>query len=110
MILLLKQKHVKQSGKDNFNNKEVIMTQEEGPKIETINFDGEAYAVEDLTPRVIDGFNTLVRLQQDVQEQAYQLKKSQSAQGASSVDIKAMVTEDKIKPLEETIIDDASPE
>ena len=86
------------------------MTQEESPKIETINFDGEAYTVEDLTPRVIDGFNTLVRLQQDVQEQAYQLKKSQSAQGAISVEIKAMINEDKIKPLEETVINDPSPE
>ena len=48
---------------------------EDTPKIEVINFDGEAYAVEDLTSRVVEGFNTLVRLQQDVQEQAYQLKK-----------------------------------
>ena len=83
---------------------------EDTPQIETINFDGEAYSVEDLTSRVVDGFNTLVRLQQDVQEQAYPLKKSQSAQGAVSAEIKAMITEDKIKPLEETVIDDTSTE
>ena len=83
---------------------------EDTPKIETINFDGNAYSAGDLTPRVVDGFNTLVRLQQDVQEQAYQLKKSQSALGAISAEIKAMITEDKIKPLEETVIDDTSTE
>tara|TARA_R100000781_G_C4071180_1_gene124516 strand:- start:675 stop:935 length:261 start_codon:yes stop_codon:yes gene_type:complete len=84
---------------------------EDSPKIETVNFDGEAYAVEDLTSRVVDGFNTLVRLQQDVQEQAYQLKKSQSAQNSVSGELKAMIQEDKIKPLqEETPVDDTSTE
>ena len=33
---------------------------EDTPKIETVNFDGEAYAVEDLTSRVVDGFNTIL--------------------------------------------------
>ena len=84
---------------------------EDSPKIETVNCDGEAYAVEDLTGRVVDGFNTLVRLQQDVQEQAYQLKKSQSAQNSVSVELQAMIQEDKIKPLqEETPLDDTSTE
>ncbi len=84
---------------------------EDSPKIETVNFDGEAYAVEDLTSRVVEGFNTLVRLQQDVQEQAYQLKKSQSAQNSVSGELKAMIQEDKIKPLqEETPLDDTSTE
>ena len=84
---------------------------EDSPKIETVNFDGEAYAVEDLTGRVVDGFNTLVRLQQDVQEQAYQLKKSQSAQNSVSGELKAMIQEDKIKPLqEEPPVDDTSTE
>ncbi len=84
---------------------------EDSPKIETVNFDGEAYAVEDLTSRVVDGFNTLVRLQQDVQEQAYQLKKSQSAQNSVSGELKAMIQEEKIKPLqEETPVDDTSTE
>ena len=84
---------------------------EDSPKIETVNFDGEAYAVEDLTSRVVEGFNNLVRLQQDVQEQAYQLKKSQSAQNSVSGELKAMIQEDKIKPLqEETPLDDTSTE
>ena len=32
-------------------------------QIETIEFDGIKYAVDDLTPRVIDGFNMLIKLQ-----------------------------------------------
>ena len=71
---------------------------EEAPRIETIDFDGDNYAIESLTPRVIEGFNMLVRLQQDVQGQAYELKKSQAAQVSVSEELKAMIKEDKIKP------------
>ena len=39
----------------------------------------------------------LVRLQQDVQGQAYELKKSQAAQVSVSEELKAMIKEDKIK-------------
>jgi hypothetical protein len=81
------------------------MTQEGNPQIETINFDGDSYEVEALTPRVLEGFNMLVRVQQDVQEQAYQLKKSQAAQGSIAAEIKAMIAEDKIKPVENEIND-----
>jgi hypothetical protein len=70
---------------------------EEAPRIETIDFDGDNYAIESLTPRVIEGFNMLVRLQQDVQGQAYELKKSQAAQVSVSEELKAMIKEDKIK-------------
>ena len=71
---------------------------EEAPRIETIDFDGDKFSIEDLTPRVIEGFNMLVRLQQDVQGQAYELKKSQAAQVSVSEELKAMIKEDKIKP------------
>ena len=71
---------------------------EEAPRIETIDFDGDQYAIDSLTPRVIEGFNMLVRLQQDVQGQAYELKKSQAAQVSVSEELKAMIKEDKIKP------------
>lgn len=86
------------------------MTQEGNPKIETINFDGSSYDVGALTPRVLEGFNMLVRVQQDVQEQSYQLKKSQAAQGTIAVEIKGMINEDKIKPIEDNVIDDPSTE
>jgi hypothetical protein len=52
----------------------------------------------------------LVRVQQDVQEQSYQLKKSQAAQGTIAVEIKGMIDEDKIKPIEDNVIDDPSTE
>ena len=71
---------------------------EEAPRIENIDFDGDKFLIEDLTPRVIEGFNMLVRLQQDVQGQAYELKKSQAAQVSVSEELKAMIKEDKIKP------------
>ena len=84
------------------------MVQDSNPQIEAVNFDGDRYAVDDLPPRVLEGFNMLVRLQQDVQEQAYQLKKSQGAQTSVSAEIKGMIKEDKIKPLEDIVIDDTS--
>ena len=71
---------------------------EEAPRIENIDFDGDNYAIESLTPRVIEGFNMLVRLQQDVQGQAYELKKTQAAQVSVSEELKTMIKEDKIKP------------
>ena len=86
------------------------MAQDSNPQIEAVNFDGDRYAVDDLTPRVLEGFNMLVRLQQDVQEQAYQLRKSQGAQTSVSAEIKSMIKEDKVKPLEDIVIDDTSTE
>ena len=76
---------------------------EEAPKIETIDFDGKKYSVEDLTPRVIDGFNMLMRLQNEITEQAYQLKKSQAAQMMMSNDLKSNIKEDKIREVEEEV-------
>jgi hypothetical protein len=32
--------------------------------LKTVNFDGFEYKIEDLTPRAIEGFNMLVKLQQ----------------------------------------------
>ena len=79
-------------------------------KIETIEFDGNKYAVDDLTPRVIDGFNMLIKLQNDIAEQSYQLKKSQAAQVGLSSELKANITEDKIKPAPEVIVPEAKGE
>ena len=81
---------------------------EEAPRIENIDFDGVNYAIASLTPRVIEGFNMLVRLQQDVQGQAYELKKTQAAQVSVSEELKAMIKEDKIKPNIDDIVDDTN--
>lgn len=74
------------------------MSEENG--IKTINFDGKGYKVEDLTPRVVEGFNMLVKLQQELANISYELKKCQSAQVKTSEELKVAIEEDKIKPVE----------
>ena len=60
---------------------------------QVLNFDGEAYNVEDLTPRAATEFNYLFRLQNEINDLAYQLKKCQSAQN--------LLKEDKIEAIEQ---------
>lgn len=69
-------------------------------KIKEINFDGKTYLIEDLTPRVIDGFNMLAKLQQEIADISYQLKKCQAAQVHSSKELKEAIQEDKIKSVQ----------
>jgi hypothetical protein len=68
---------------------------------QVLNFDGEAYNVEDLTPRAATEFNYLFRLQNELNELAYQLKKCQSAQNLASANIKNILKEDKIEAIEQ---------
>jgi len=75
----------------------------ENSEIKTVNFDGEQYAVDSLTPRVVEGFSMLVRLQNEIADLAYQLKKSQAAQTTISNELKAHIQIDKIKAQEEVI-------
>jgi hypothetical protein len=67
-------------------------------KIETIDYDGVKYAIEDLPPRIIEGFKMLIKLQNEIVEQSYQLKKSQAAQTGLSMELKKNIVEDKVKP------------
>ena len=69
-------------------------------KIKEINFDGDTYLIEDLTPRVIDGFNMLAKLQQEIADISYQLKKCQAAQVHSSKELKEAIQDDKIKSVQ----------
>tara|TARA_X000001382_G_scaffold98893_1_gene73275 strand:- start:49 stop:336 length:288 start_codon:yes stop_codon:yes gene_type:complete len=75
---------------------------------QTLNFDGEEYLVEELTPRAATEFNTLFRIQNEINDLAYQLKKCQSAQSVISEGVKTIIKEDKIKPIEkeEIVIED----
>ena len=68
---------------------------------QVLNFEGEAYNVEDLTPRAATEFNYLFRLQNELNELAYQLKKCQSAQNLASSNIKNILKEDKIEAIEQ---------
>ncbi len=85
------------------------MTEEvknEQPQIKTVNFEGKQSTTEDLTPRVVEGFNMLIKLQGEVVEQSYQLKKSQAAPEEMSQDIGVMIAEDKINPAPAIVVED----
>ena len=69
-------------------------------KIETVNFDGLEYKIEDLTPRTIESFNMLVKLQQDIAKISYDLKVNQAAQKVISEELKVFLKEDKVKHVE----------
>lgn len=69
-------------------------------QVKTINFDGIQYNIEDLTPKTADGFNSLVRVQQEINEIAYQLKVKQAAQVQFSSELKINLKEDKVKGVE----------
>ena len=49
-------------------------------KIDSVNFNGEQYLLESLTPRVMDSLNVLIKLQGAISELAVDLKVKQSAQ------------------------------
>ena len=85
------------------------MTEEvknEQPQIKTVSFEGKNYSTEDLTPRVVEGFNMLIKLQGEIIDQSYQLKKSQAAQLGLSQEIRDNIKEDKIKEVPEIVVED----
>tara|TARA_R100000458_G_scaffold33335_2_gene30648 strand:+ start:544 stop:789 length:246 start_codon:yes stop_codon:yes gene_type:complete len=67
-------------------------------EIDSVNFGGEQYLIENLTPRVLDHLNLLVKLQGAIAELAFDLKVKQSAQLHISEEVNAFIKEDKIKP------------
>tara|TARA_Y100000389_G_C17289382_1_gene427207 strand:+ start:365 stop:595 length:231 start_codon:yes stop_codon:yes gene_type:complete len=69
-------------------------------ELKTVNFDGLEYKIEDLTPRTIEGFNMLVKLQQDIAKISYDLKVNQAAQKQISEELKVFLKEDKVKHVE----------
>ena len=69
-------------------------------KIETVNFDGLEYKIEDLTPRTLEGFNMLVKLQQEIAKVSYELRINQAAQKQISEELKIALREDEINHVE----------
>lgn len=69
-------------------------------KIKTVNFDGFEYNIEDLTPKAIEGFNMLVKLQQEIGNISYDLRVNQAAQKLISEELKTILKDDKIKYVE----------
>lgn len=72
--------------------------QQQAPQ--NINFNGDDYNVQDLTPRVANEFNTLFRIQNELNDLSYQIKKCQAAQTVITEGLKEAIKEDKVKPLE----------
>ena len=68
-------------------------------ELDSVNFGGEQYLIENLTPRVLEHLNLLVKLQGAIAELAFDLKIKQSAQLHISEEVKTFIKEDKIKPI-----------
>lgn len=67
-------------------------------ELDSVNFGGEQYLIENLTPRVLEHLNLLIKLQGAIAELAFDLKIKQSAQLHISEEVKTFIKEDKIKP------------
>ena len=70
-------------------------------EIEKVTLDGITYKVDDLTPKVKELFNFTIKLQDDLQEKAYELKKTENARKESMRELKEAITEDKIPEYKE---------
>ena len=70
----------------------------EEQKIDSVNFNGKQYLLENLTPRVLEHLNLLIKLQAQIADIAFDLKVKQSAQLHISEEVKVFIKEDKIKP------------
>ena len=70
-------------------------------EIEKVTLDGITYKVDDLTPKVKELFNFTIKLQDDLQEKAYELKKTENARKESMRELKEAITEDKIPEFKE---------
>jgi len=67
-------------------------------EIKTINYNGEEYDIADLTPRALEAFNVLFKGQQNLSELAMSVKLAQAANAGITVELNAILKEDKIKP------------
>ena len=70
-------------------------------EIEKVTLDGLTYKVDDLTPKVKELFNFTIKLQDDLQQKAYELKKTENARKESMRELKEAIAEDKIPEFKE---------
>ena len=70
-------------------------------EIEKVTLDGITYKVDDLTPKVKELFHFTIKLQDDLQEKAYELKKTENARKESMRELKEAIEEDKIPEFKE---------
>ena len=68
--------------------------------IDRINFNGKEYKIADLTDKVKSGINALLKVQQNLNELAQQVRIQQSAQTEITRQVQQDIEEDKIKEVE----------
>jgi|TARA_R100000406_G_scaffold29826_1_gene19348 uncharacterized protein YoxC len=70
-------------------------------EIEKVTLDGITYKVDDLTTKVKELFNFTIKLQDDLQEKAYELKKTENARKEAMRELKEAIEADKIPEYKE---------
>ena len=68
---------------------------------ELINFDGNAYKISDLTPEIALMFNTLLRINRELEEAAYIVQRTQGSQAHYIKEIKKGIVDADISPVVE---------
>lgn len=68
--------------------------------IDRLNFNGKEYKIADLTDKVKSGINALLKVQQNLNELAQQVRIQQSAQTEITRQVQQDIEEDKIKEVE----------
>lgn len=68
--------------------------------IDRLNFNGKEYKIADLTDKVKSGINALLKVQQNLNELAQQVRIQQSAQTEITRQVQHDIEEDKIKEVE----------
>ena len=68
--------------------------------IDRLNFNGKEYKIADLTDKVKSGINALLKVQQNLNDLAQQVRIQQSAQTEITRQVQQDIEEDKIKEVE----------
>ena len=84
--------------------KEVPMAKAEKQIPQVINFDGKQYDIAQMTDRVADQFNMLVRLQSEWQDANFNLRMIEAAQKTTVTELQVFLKEDKVKAVGDKII------
>ena len=80
------------------------MAKAESKLPQLINFDGKQYDITQMTDRVAQQFNMLVRLQSEWQDAHFNLRKVEAAQKTTVTELQVFLKEDKIKSVDDRII------
>ena len=62
-------------------------------QVTELNFNGETYLISDLTPRAVEGFNTLIKAQQKLNDLAIEVKIVQGGQTQINAELQQIIEE-----------------